>query len=102
MIEHPSAQDEVVGLCSELIRIDSTNFGDGSGPGEREAGEYVAASLAEVGLEPVIHETGDRRTNVVARIAGTDPSRGALLIRDPTRSRPGPRRTTARPSSRRR
>jgi len=80
MIEHPSAQDEVVGLCSELIRIDSTNFGDGSGPGEREAGEYVAASLAEVGLEPVIHETGDRRTNVVARIAGTDPSRGALLI----------------------
>ena len=75
-----SAGDEVVGLCSEMIRIDSTNFGDGSGPGERKVAEYVAAKLAEVGIEPVLHETGERRTNVVARIEGTDPSRDALLI----------------------
>jgi acetylornithine deacetylase/succinyl-diaminopimelate desuccinylase-like protein len=77
---NPSARDEVVSLCSEMIRIDSTNFGDGSGPGEREMAEYVAAKLAEVGLEPVLHETGERRTNVVARIEGTDPSRDAMLI----------------------
>ncbi len=77
---HPTAEQEVAGLCSELIRIDSTNFGDESGPGERAAAEYVADRLAEVGLEPVIVETGDRRTNVVVRIAGTDPSRDALLI----------------------
>jgi acetylornithine deacetylase/succinyl-diaminopimelate desuccinylase-like protein len=75
-----SARDEVVGLCSEMIRIDSTNFGDGSGPGERKVAEYVAAKLAEVGIEPVLHETGERRTNVVARIEGTDQSRDALLI----------------------
>ena len=48
----PSAQDEVVELCRDLIRIDSSNYGDGSGPGERAAAEYVAGKLAEVGLEP--------------------------------------------------
>ena len=82
--EHPSdrrtAADEVVELCSDLIRIDSTNFGDGSGPGERQAAEWVAAQLAEVGLEPTIVETGERRTNVIARIEGEDRSRDALLI----------------------
>ena len=82
--EHPSdrrtAADEVAGLCSELIRIDTSNFGDGSGPGERAAAEYVAAKLAEVGLDPQIVETGPGRANVIARIAGLDPSRDAMLI----------------------
>lgn len=76
----PTAQDEVVELCRDLIRIDSSNYGDGSGPTERAAAEYVAASLAEVGLDPQVVETGPGRTNVVARLAGTDPSRPALLI----------------------
>jgi acetylornithine deacetylase/succinyl-diaminopimelate desuccinylase-like protein len=81
---HPSdrlrAADEVVGLCSELIRIDTSNFGDGSGPGERVAAEYVAAKLAEVGLDPQIVETGPGRANVIARVAGSDPRRDAMLI----------------------
>ena len=33
---------EVVELCRELIRIDTTNYGDDDGPGERKAAEYVA------------------------------------------------------------
>ena len=45
-----TGEDEVVDLCSELIRIDTSNFGDHSGPGERAAAEYVAEKLAEVGL----------------------------------------------------
>ena len=28
-----SAQDEVVDLAADLIRIDSSNYGDASGPG---------------------------------------------------------------------
>ncbi|MEU8201998.1 M20/M25/M40 family metallo-hydrolase [Streptosporangium sp. NPDC049046] len=75
-----NAEDEVVGLCRDLIRIDSTNAGDNSGPGERAAAEYVAEKLAEVGLEPKILESDSRRANVVARIAGEDPSRDALLL----------------------
>ncbi|RBM23870.1 M20/M25/M40 family metallo-hydrolase [Streptomyces sp. PT12] len=76
----PRAEDEVVGLCRDLIRIDTSNYGDGSGPGERAAAEYVAEQLAEVGLEPKIFESGPGRASTVARIEGTDPSRPALLI----------------------
>jgi acetylornithine deacetylase/succinyl-diaminopimelate desuccinylase-like protein len=74
------AQDEVVGLCSDLIRIDTSNKGDNLGPGERAAAEHVAALLAEVGLEPTVLESDTARASVVTRIAGEDPSRPALLI----------------------
>jgi acetylornithine deacetylase/succinyl-diaminopimelate desuccinylase-like protein len=74
------AQDEVVELCRDLIRIDTSNPGDNSGPGERVAAEYVAEKLTDVGLEPQVFESDTRRTSVVARIEGTDPSRDALLI----------------------
>ncbi|MER5422575.1 M20/M25/M40 family metallo-hydrolase [Streptosporangium roseum] len=75
-----NGEDEVAGLCRDLIRIDSTNAGDNSGPGERAAAEYVAGKLAEVGLEPQILESDNRRANVIARIEGEDSSRGALLL----------------------
>ncbi|WP_326826437.1 M20/M25/M40 family metallo-hydrolase [Streptosporangium sp. NBC_01756] len=75
-----NGEDEVAGLCSDLIRIDSTNAGDNSGPGERAAAEYVAEKLAEVGLEPQILESDGNRANVIARIAGEDSSRDALLL----------------------
>jgi acetylornithine deacetylase/succinyl-diaminopimelate desuccinylase-like protein len=75
-----SAEDEVVSICSDLIRIDTTNPGDHSGPGERVAAEYVAGLLSEVGVEPVILESHSKRASVVARIPGEDSSRPALLI----------------------
>jgi acetylornithine deacetylase/succinyl-diaminopimelate desuccinylase-like protein len=74
------AEDEVVGICRDLIRIDTTNPGDHSVPGERRAAEYVAGLLSEVGLDPAVLESHTRRTNLVARIPGTDPGRPALLI----------------------
>jgi acetylornithine deacetylase/succinyl-diaminopimelate desuccinylase-like protein len=67
-------------LCSDLIRINTTNPGDNSGPGERAAAEHVAALLAEVGLEPAVLESHPGRASVVARIEGEDPARPALLI----------------------
>ena len=75
-----TGEDEVVDLCRELIRIDTSNYGDHSGPGERKAAEYVAEKLAEVGLEPQIFESHPGRASTVARIEGEDPSRPALLI----------------------
>jgi acetylornithine deacetylase/succinyl-diaminopimelate desuccinylase-like protein len=73
---------EVVELASELIAIDTTNYGDPYAVGtEQPAAEYVAAKLAEVGYETTYVESGGRgRGNVFARLAGADPSRGALLI----------------------
>jgi acetylornithine deacetylase/succinyl-diaminopimelate desuccinylase-like protein len=74
------AASEVVDLCRDLIRIDSTNDGDGGGPGEREAAEYVAGRLAEVGLQPVLLESAPRRTSVVVRLPGADPDRTDALL----------------------
>ncbi|HEX2355707.1 MAG TPA: M20/M25/M40 family metallo-hydrolase [Micromonosporaceae bacterium] len=76
-----TAAGEVVDICRDLIRIDTTNTGDtATSAGERAAAEYVAAKLAEVGLAPEIRESAPGRASVVARIAGADPGRGALLV----------------------
>src|SRR6201995_5215481 len=69
------AEEEVVAICRDLIRIDTTNNGDHSGPGERKAAEYVAGLLSEVGLAPAVLESHQKRTSLVTRIEGTDSSR---------------------------
>jgi len=57
-------------FAADLIRIDTTNRGGGDAR-ERPAAEYVAARLAEAGLEPVLLESAPGRANVVARISGS-------------------------------
>ena len=76
------AEDEAVTLVSELIRIDTTNTGDpATVVGERKAAEWVAEKLSEVGYETTYVESGAKgRGNVIARLAGSDPGRGALLV----------------------
>ncbi|OUC96401.1 M20/M25/M40 family metallo-hydrolase [Streptosporangium minutum] len=74
------AETEVAELCSELIRVDTSNYGDGSGPGERAAAEIVMARLAEVGAEATYVESAPGRGNVVTRIEGSDPGLPALLV----------------------
>nr|WP_157162897.1 M20/M25/M40 family metallo-hydrolase [Actinoalloteichus spitiensis] len=76
------AEDEAVRITSELIRIDTTNTGDADTVvGERAAAEYVAEQLSEVGYEVTYVESGaPGRANVIARLPGADPSRGALLV----------------------
>jgi len=71
---------EVVEVCRELIRIDTSNYGDQEGPGERKAAEYVAALLDEVGIEARLHESAPGRTNVLARWGGSAAERGGLLL----------------------
>ncbi|GHB61891.1 hypothetical protein GCM10010347_35140 [Streptomyces cirratus] len=74
-----TALDEAVEFTSGLIRIDTTNRGGGDCR-ERPAAEYVAERLAATGLEPALLERTPGRTNVVARIEGSDPSADALLV----------------------
>jgi acetylornithine deacetylase/succinyl-diaminopimelate desuccinylase-like protein len=78
--EMTAAADEVARICADLIRIDSTNHGDSSGPGERQAAEYVMAQLTEVGLEPVLVESAPGRASVMVRLEGEDPSRPGLSV----------------------
>ncbi|WP_182376341.1 M20/M25/M40 family metallo-hydrolase [Nocardioides sp. WS12] len=78
-----SVTGEVVALCRELIRIDTSNYGTDEGPGERKAAEYVAGLLDEVGIAAEVIETAPGRANVVARWGGTGSTNGrtdALLL----------------------
>jgi len=72
--------EDVVDLCASLIRFDTTNRGGGDAEGEREAAEFVAAHLSALGIEPTLFEPAPRRTNVVARVPGSDPTLPALLV----------------------
>jgi acetylornithine deacetylase/succinyl-diaminopimelate desuccinylase-like protein len=69
-------QDEVVELCSELIRFDTSN----PTSTERAAAEWVTGKLDEVGVTSRLYESDPGRASVVTRIEGTDRSRPALLL----------------------
>ncbi|MFD0808189.1 M20/M25/M40 family metallo-hydrolase [Nocardioides caeni] len=71
---------EVVDVCRELIRIDTSNHGDGEGPGERKAAEYVATLLDEVGIAAEVVETAPGRANVLARWGGDSGARSDALL----------------------
>ncbi|WP_116244459.1 M20/M25/M40 family metallo-hydrolase [Nocardiopsis sp. FIRDI 009] len=74
-----AAGDDAVRLARELVRRDSTNHGGGEGD-ERAAAEFAAEALTDAGLTPQILEPAHRRSNVVARVPGTDPDAPALLV----------------------
>ena len=69
-------ESEVVELCRDLIRIDTSN----PTSNERAAAEYVAGKLEEVGLQTQLFESAPGRASVVTRVEGADRSRPALLI----------------------
>ena len=73
---------EVVQICRDLIRIDTSNYGPQPGPGERPAAERVAALLEEVGISAELYEREPGRTSVVASWApdGVDTSLSPLLV----------------------
>ncbi|MEN0136893.1 MAG: M20/M25/M40 family metallo-hydrolase [Rhodococcus sp. (in: high G+C Gram-positive bacteria)] len=76
------AEAEVVDLVSSLIRFDTSNTGElATTKGERECAEWVASQLQEVGYETEYVESGaPGRGNVFARLKGSNPDRGALLL----------------------
>ena len=86
-------------FAADLIRIDTTNRGGGDAH-ERPAAEYVAARLAEAGLEPVLLESAPGRANVVARISGAGASGGAQERRGPGGRRPAAARAPGRGAGR--
>jgi acetylornithine deacetylase/succinyl-diaminopimelate desuccinylase-like protein len=71
-----AAQDEVVNLLSDLIRINTSN----PTHVERPAAEWVGEKLAEVGIESIIIESEPGRASTLARIKGSNPDRKPLLI----------------------
>lgn len=79
-MSEPDELPEVVRLARDLIRIDTTNWGEGRSAGEREAAEYVGSYLESLGLAPEYYEPVPRRTNLSVRIPGRDRDKPALIL----------------------
>ena len=67
-------------IARDLIRFDTSNFGEGRSNGETEAAEYLAAHLERLGLTVQSFDSEPRRTSIVTRIPGRDPSKPALVV----------------------
>jgi len=67
-------------LARDLIRFDTTNYGEGRSNGETDAAEYVAEHLKGLGLTPELFDSEPGRTSVVVRVPGRSRDRGALVV----------------------
>lgn len=72
--------EDTAAVARDLIRFDTTNFGNGKSRGETEAAEYVAANLEALGLTPQLFDSQPGRTSVVARVPGREPERPAMVL----------------------
>jgi len=75
-----SALDATAVIARDLIRFDTTNYGEGKANGETEAAEYVAAQLTRIGLQPQLFDSDPGRTSVVTRVAGRNRDKPALVV----------------------
>ncbi|MBX3092244.1 MAG: M20/M25/M40 family metallo-hydrolase [Cryobacterium sp.] len=76
----PTHADETAIIARDLIRMDTTNFGEGKSNGEVEAAEYLSAKLTALGLDSHMFESDKGRVSVVARVEGADSSKPALVV----------------------
>ncbi|PRY70556.1 acetylornithine deacetylase/succinyl-diaminopimelate desuccinylase-like protein [Glaciihabitans tibetensis] len=63
--------EETAAIARDLIRFDTTNYGNGRSNGETEAAEYLGAQLEELGLKTEYFDAAPGRTSVVARVEGS-------------------------------
>ena len=72
-------KEETIELCKSLIRIPSVNYGEGRGD-EVAIAQWIAQFLRDIGLEPEVILTGEKRANVVARVEGSQPNLPGLVL----------------------
>ncbi|MGV8876068.1 MAG: M20/M25/M40 family metallo-hydrolase [Rhodoglobus sp.] len=58
-------------IAQDLIRLDTSNYGDGRSNGETAAAEYLGAKLEEMGLATQYFDSAPGRTTVVCRVEGS-------------------------------
>ncbi len=69
----------VIQTLASLVRINSVNCAYEGGVGEREIAAWVRRFFEQRGIEVWEQEVFPGRPNVIARLAGRDPSRRAIL-----------------------
>jgi len=73
-------ENRVVQYCQDLIRFDTTNFGNAKSNGETKAAEYVSNVLDELNIDYKIVGPDKQRTSVVASIEGTDKNLPGIVL----------------------
>ncbi|HOB57140.1 MAG TPA: M20/M25/M40 family metallo-hydrolase [Rhodoglobus sp.] len=72
--------EDTARIAQELIRFDTTNFGEGRSNGETDAAEYLGALLEQLDLVPEYVDAATGRTSVIARVEGADRTKPALVV----------------------
>ncbi|GGL06718.1 peptidase M20 [Salinibacterium xinjiangense] len=67
-------------IARDLIRFDTSNYGEGKSNGETEAAEYLGAILEDMGLTTEYVDAAPGRTSVIARVPGADGDKPALVV----------------------
>lgn len=75
-----TALERTAAIARDLIRMDTTNFGEGRSNGETDAAEYLGELLSALGLKPAYFDSATGRTSVVVRVPGADTAKPALVV----------------------
>jgi acetylornithine deacetylase/succinyl-diaminopimelate desuccinylase-like protein len=71
---------ETARIARDLIRFDTTNYGEGRSNGEADAAAYVSEHLSALGLKPTSYESDPGRVSVVTRVPGKNRDKPALVV----------------------
>ena len=98
----PEELESTAAIARDLIRFDTTNYGEGRSNGEADAAAYVSAYLERLGLEPADLRVGAGSRERHRPRRGTRPQQARPRAARPPRRRSGrPRELERRPLRRR-
>ena len=80
MTEHHEELSETARIARDLIRFDTSNWGNGVANSETEAAHYVGDYLESLGLTPTYIDSEPGRTSVITRVEGRNPDLPALVV----------------------
>lgn len=77
--DEPRKSTDVVSICSQLIRFDTTNYEHGRSNGESDCVDYIEKLLAGTPFMMQRFESAPRRSNLIVTVPGTHPDLPALI-----------------------
>lgn len=80
MSDHVEGLSETARIARDLIRFDTSNWGNGVANSETEAAHYVGDYLESLGLHVTYIDSEPGRTSVLTRVQGRNPDLPALVV----------------------
>jgi len=78
--DHEPKLEDTARIARDLIRFDTSNYGEGKANSETDAAEYLGAHLETLGLTTHYVDAAPGRTSVVTRVPGRNPDKPALVV----------------------